>query len=117
MAIPVCHLDYIWNELQSRIGGLTCDPDLEAGLRSNSAGFLFCFILCTADLLVKRKFQALERWFSSQKHWLLQPTSGGSTITPAVGYLMPSSGLHWHPHTNSNRSYSHICIHINKIKI
>jgi hypothetical protein len=31
MAIPDCHLDSIWNELQSRIGGLTCDPDLEAG--------------------------------------------------------------------------------------
>jgi hypothetical protein len=31
MAIHGCQLDYIWNELQSRIGGLTCDPDLEAG--------------------------------------------------------------------------------------
>ncbi|EDL40959.1 mCG146153, partial [Mus musculus] len=31
MAIPVCQLDSIWNDLQSRIGGLTCDPDLEAG--------------------------------------------------------------------------------------
>jgi hypothetical protein len=31
MAIPGCQLDYIWNELQPRIGGLTCDPDLEAG--------------------------------------------------------------------------------------
>jgi hypothetical protein len=31
MAIPGCQLDSIWNELQSRIGGLTCDPDLEAG--------------------------------------------------------------------------------------
>jgi hypothetical protein len=30
-AIPGCHLVYIWNELQSRIRGLTCDPDLEAG--------------------------------------------------------------------------------------
>jgi hypothetical protein len=30
MAIPGCHLDYTWNELQSRIGGLTCDPDREA---------------------------------------------------------------------------------------
>jgi hypothetical protein len=30
MAIPGCQLDYIWNELQSRIEGLTCDPDLEA---------------------------------------------------------------------------------------
>jgi hypothetical protein len=28
MAIPGSQLDYIWNELQSRIGGLTCDPDL-----------------------------------------------------------------------------------------
>jgi hypothetical protein len=24
-------LDYIWTELQSRIGRLTCDPDLKAG--------------------------------------------------------------------------------------
>ena len=31
VAIPGCQLDYIWNELQSRIGGLTCDPDLETG--------------------------------------------------------------------------------------
>jgi hypothetical protein len=30
MVIPGCQLDYIWNELQSRIGGHTCDPDLEA---------------------------------------------------------------------------------------
>ena len=30
MAIPGCQLDYIWNELQSRIGRVTCDPDLEA---------------------------------------------------------------------------------------
>jgi hypothetical protein len=30
MAIPGCHLDYIWNELQSRNGGHTCDPDLKA---------------------------------------------------------------------------------------
>jgi hypothetical protein len=26
-----CQLDFIWNELQSRIGGLTCGPDLETG--------------------------------------------------------------------------------------
>jgi hypothetical protein len=31
MAIPGCQLDLIWNELQSRVGRLTCDPDLEAG--------------------------------------------------------------------------------------
>jgi hypothetical protein len=31
MAIPGCQLDYVWNELQSRIGGHTCDPDLDAG--------------------------------------------------------------------------------------
>jgi hypothetical protein len=31
MAIPGCQLDYIWNELQFRIGGLPYDPDLEGG--------------------------------------------------------------------------------------
>jgi hypothetical protein len=31
MAISDFLLDYIWNELQSRIGRLTCDADLEAG--------------------------------------------------------------------------------------
>ena len=31
MAIPGSQLEYIWTELQSRIRGLTCDPDLEAG--------------------------------------------------------------------------------------
>ena len=31
MAIPGCQLDYIWNKLQSRNGGLICNPDLEAG--------------------------------------------------------------------------------------
>jgi hypothetical protein len=31
VAIPGCQLDYIWNELQSRIGCLTSDPNLEAG--------------------------------------------------------------------------------------
>jgi hypothetical protein len=31
MAILGCQLNYIWNELQSRIGGLTSDPNLEAG--------------------------------------------------------------------------------------
>ena len=30
MAIPGCQIDYIWNELQSRIGWLTSDPNLEA---------------------------------------------------------------------------------------
>ena len=30
VAIPSCQLDYIWNELQSRIGRLTYDPNLEA---------------------------------------------------------------------------------------
>ena len=30
MAISGCQLDYIWNELQSRIGRLTYDPNLEA---------------------------------------------------------------------------------------
>ena len=30
VAIPDCQLDYIWNELQSRIGKLTSDPYLEA---------------------------------------------------------------------------------------
>jgi hypothetical protein len=30
VAIPGCQLDNIWNELQSRIGGLTSDPYLEA---------------------------------------------------------------------------------------
>jgi hypothetical protein len=31
MATPDCQLDYIWNELQSRIGELTYGLDLEAG--------------------------------------------------------------------------------------
>jgi hypothetical protein len=31
MAIFGCQLDYIWNELQSRNGGYTCDLDLETG--------------------------------------------------------------------------------------
>jgi hypothetical protein len=31
VAIPGCQLDYIWNELQSRIGRFTSDPNLEAG--------------------------------------------------------------------------------------
>ena len=30
VAIPGCQIDYIWNELQSRIGWLTSDPNLEA---------------------------------------------------------------------------------------
>ena len=30
VGIPGCQLDYIWNELQSRIGRLTYDPNLEA---------------------------------------------------------------------------------------
>jgi hypothetical protein len=30
VAIPGCQLDYIWNEVQSRIGRLTSDPYLEA---------------------------------------------------------------------------------------
>ena len=30
VAIPGCQLDYIWNELQFRIGRLTCDSNLEA---------------------------------------------------------------------------------------
>lgn len=29
MAISGCQVDYTWNELQSRNGGHTCDPDLE----------------------------------------------------------------------------------------
>jgi hypothetical protein len=31
VAIPGCQLDYIWNELQARIGRLTNKPNLEAG--------------------------------------------------------------------------------------
>jgi hypothetical protein len=31
VAIPGCQLDYIWNELQSRTGKVTSDPNLEAG--------------------------------------------------------------------------------------
>ena len=31
MAISGGHVDYIWNKPKSRIGGLTYDPDLEAG--------------------------------------------------------------------------------------
>ena len=31
MAIPGCQLDYIWNEWQSKIRRITCNPDLEAG--------------------------------------------------------------------------------------
>jgi hypothetical protein len=31
VAISSCKLDYMWNELQSRIERLTCDPNLEAG--------------------------------------------------------------------------------------
>ena len=30
MAITDCRLDYIWNEIQFRLGGHTCDADLEA---------------------------------------------------------------------------------------
>ena len=29
--IPGCQLDYIWNELQSRNGGHTCDLDCKSG--------------------------------------------------------------------------------------
>lgn len=35
MASPGCQLDYIWNKLQPRNGGHTCDPHLKAG-RHNS---------------------------------------------------------------------------------
>ena len=31
VTIPGCQLDDIWNELQSKIGRLTCDPNLEVG--------------------------------------------------------------------------------------
>jgi hypothetical protein len=31
VAVPGCQLDYICNELQSRIGRLTSDPNLETG--------------------------------------------------------------------------------------
>ena len=31
MATLGCQLDYIWNELQPQIGGLTWNPDLEVG--------------------------------------------------------------------------------------
>jgi hypothetical protein len=31
VAIPGCQLDYIWDELQSKIGRLTCDYNLKAG--------------------------------------------------------------------------------------
>jgi hypothetical protein len=31
VAIAGCQLDYIWKELQFRIGRLTSDPNLEAG--------------------------------------------------------------------------------------
>jgi hypothetical protein len=31
MAISGSHLDHIWNELQSRIGGLICGPDQVSG--------------------------------------------------------------------------------------
>ena len=31
VAIPGCQLDYIWNDLQSRTGRFTSDPNLEAG--------------------------------------------------------------------------------------
>jgi hypothetical protein len=31
MGIPSCQLHYFWNELQSRNGGHTYDPDIEAG--------------------------------------------------------------------------------------
>jgi hypothetical protein len=36
VVIPGCQLDYIWNELQSRIGRLICDPNLEAGRKKVS---------------------------------------------------------------------------------
>jgi hypothetical protein len=31
VAISGCQLDYIWNEIQSRIGRLTGDPNIEVG--------------------------------------------------------------------------------------
>lgn len=31
MPVLGCQCDCVWNELQSRHGGRTCDPDLEAG--------------------------------------------------------------------------------------
>jgi hypothetical protein len=40
VVIPGCQFGYIWNELQSRIGGHTCDPDLEAGRHK----FLTCIL-------------------------------------------------------------------------
>jgi hypothetical protein len=35
MAIPACELDYIWNEVQSRNGGHTCNSDLEVGRQAS----------------------------------------------------------------------------------
>jgi hypothetical protein len=43
MAIPGCQPDYIWKELQSRIGRLTCDPDLFFFLGGGGVLFLFLF--------------------------------------------------------------------------
>jgi hypothetical protein len=38
MDIPSCQLDCIWNELQSRTGGHTCDPDLGGIVAKKSLG-------------------------------------------------------------------------------
>lgn len=35
MAIPDCQCDCIWNELESRNEGHSCDPDIDAGRQIN----------------------------------------------------------------------------------
>jgi hypothetical protein len=53
MGIIGCQLDYIWNELQSRNGGHSCDPDLvmthafspdlQVGRHTFNLGHTFCW--------------------------------------------------------------------------
>ena len=103
-AIPGCQLDYIWNELQSRIGGLTCDPDLEAGRHK----FL--------TWILARKF------LSSRSAWgKASPRSrlGGTHTpliwaTPYVGpHLMQGHTLCWSLYKDTGRRKNHFFFCLN----
>jgi hypothetical protein len=91
MALPGCQLDYIWNELQSRNGGHTCDPDLGAGRLQASDLDLDIVAMKrlgpgkVVHIFNPRRLQQADLWVQGQP---------GTKQAPNLGIVVQSPGPH-----------------------
>lgn len=97
LAIPGCHLDYIWNQLQSRNDQHTWDPDLEVGRQVSDLEFDMETLrtgghenLSTSKVANFRRLKQADRGQPRMK----QVSDPGTVVHPLIWGTPSAGGLH-----------------------